>query len=222
MNERNGKMERLFNLIGQFEASDKELENGTTEHAKKEEALRKSLAEYDAIIEAFDGLIYICSNYYKVEFMNERFIQRTGYNPIGQEVYKALHNLDSICPWCVNKKVFQGETVRWEVLSPKDNRWYYTVNTPIRHPDGRISKMAMIQDITERKKIEEALRESEKRYHTLFEESRDAIYITTREGCFVDLNQAGLNLFDFTEQEMIGMNIREIYVHASDRQRFQQ
>jgi PAS domain S-box-containing protein len=218
----NGKMERLFNLIGQFETSDKEMENQTTEHPKKEEALRKSLAEYDAIIEAFDGLIYICSNDYKVEFMNERFIQRTGYNPIGQECYKALHNLDSICPWCVNEKVFQGETVRREVLSPKDNRWYYTVNTPIRHPDGRISKMAMIQDITERKKIEEALQESEKRYHTLFEESRDAIYITTREGCFVDLNQAGLNLFDFTEQEMIGMNIREIYVHASDRQRFQQ
>lgn len=70
----NGKMERLINLIGQFEASDKELENGTTEYAKKEEALRKSLAEYDAIIEAFDGLIYICYNDYKVEFMNERFI----------------------------------------------------------------------------------------------------------------------------------------------------
>src|SRR4030067_623881 len=79
----NGNMERLINLIGQFEASDKELENGTTEHAKEEEALRKSLVEYDAIIEAFDGLIYICSNDYKVEFMNERFIQRTGYNPIG-------------------------------------------------------------------------------------------------------------------------------------------
>jgi PAS domain S-box-containing protein len=218
----NGNMERLLNLIGQFEASDKELENGTTEHAKEEEALRKSLAEYDAIIEAFDGLIYICSNDYKVEFMNERFIQRTGYNPIGQECYKALHNLDSICPWCVNKKVFQGETVRWEVLSPKDNRWYYIVNTPIRHPDGRISKMAMIQDITERKKIEEALRESEKRYRTIFEESRDAIYITTREGRFVDINQSGLNLFGFTKQEMIGMNVREIYVHAFDRQRFQQ
>ena len=122
----------------------------------------------------------------------------------------------------MNEKVFQGETVRWEVLSPKDNRWYYIVNTPIRHPDGHISKMAMIQNITERKKMEEALRESEKRYRTLFEESRDAIYITTREGRFVDINQSGLNLFGFTKQEMIGMNVREIYVHAFDRQRFQQ
>lgn len=218
----NEKMERLINLIGQFEDSDIGLENGTAGHAKEEEALPKSFAEYDAMIEAFDGLIYICSNDYKVEFMNERFIQRTGYNPIGQECYKALHNLDSICPWCVNEKVFQGEAVRWEVLSPKDNRWYYIVNTPIRHPDGHTSKMAMIQDITERKKIEEALRESEKRYRALFEESRDAIYITTREGRVVDINPSGLNLFGFTKQEMIGMNIREIYVHASDRQRFQQ
>jgi signal transduction histidine kinase len=61
----------------------------------------------------------------------------------------------------VNEKVFKGETVRWEVQSPKDHRWYYVVNTPIRHADGTMSKQSMIMDITERKLAEEALKENE-------------------------------------------------------------
>ena len=132
-----------------------------TPRKQVEEALRESRAHYEAMVESFDGLVYICSSDYKVEFMNQRFIERTGFNGVGHLCYKALHNLDEICPWCVNENVMRGKTVRWEVLSPKDNRWYYVVNTPIRHPDGTISKMAMIQDVTERKHAEDMLRRRE-------------------------------------------------------------
>ena len=51
--------------------------------------------------------------------------------------------------------------MRWEVQSPKDHRWYYVVNTPIRHADGTMSKQSMIMDITDRKLAEEALKENE-------------------------------------------------------------
>jgi PAS domain S-box-containing protein len=125
-----------------------------------QEALKDREARYRAMVEAFDGLIYICSQDYRVEFMNQRLIERTGYEAVGDLCYKALHNLDSVCPWCVNEQVFRGEIVRWEVLSPKDGRWYYIVNSPIYHADGRISKQAMILDITDRKTMEEALKES--------------------------------------------------------------
>ena len=121
---------------------------------QREEAGQEAQATCKAMIEAFDGLIYVCSSNYEVEFMNERFIQRTGYNPIGEKCYRALHDRDEICPWCVNERVQRGETVRWEIQSPKDNRWYYVVNTPVRRRDGTISKMAMIQDVTERKRAE--------------------------------------------------------------------
>jgi len=134
-----------------------------TEQKKAEEILRESEAHYRAVVEAFDGLIYICSPDFRVEFMNRRFIERTGYNAIGELCYKALHNLDAICPWCVNTRVFKGETVRWEVQSPKDQRWWYVVNTPIYHEDGSMSKQSMILDITDRKKMEEELKESSKR-----------------------------------------------------------
>jgi len=116
-----------------------------------EEALRENLAQYRAMVESFDGFIYICSADYRVEFMNQRMIERTGRNAVGEFCYRALHDKDSKCEWCVNEKVLQGKTVRWEVQSPKDNRWYDVVNTPIRHADGTVSKQAMIQDITDRK-----------------------------------------------------------------------
>jgi len=77
------------------------------------------------------------------------------------------------------------------------------------------------QEIAERKRVEEALRESERRYRTLFEDSRDAVYITTREGKLVETNQSFLDLFDFTREEMVDLNVRERYVNPDDRARFQ-
>jgi PAS domain S-box-containing protein len=144
-----------------------DLEESEERYRRAVKAWRDLWAQYEAIIEAFDGFIYICSQNFEVEFMNQRFIERTGYYPLGQKCYKALHDLETVCPWCVNDRVFRGETVRWEVLSPKDNHWYYVVNTPIRHPDGTMSKMAMIQDITDRKEAEESLARAARALKTL-------------------------------------------------------
>jgi signal transduction histidine kinase len=111
-------------------------------------------AKLEAIIRAFDGFIYVCSSNYQVEYMNDKLIERTGYNPIGQKCFNVLHGLDHVCDWCVNDRVLKGETVRWEIRSPKDNHYYYVINTPIYYPDGSIAKMAMIQDVTDKKNVE--------------------------------------------------------------------
>lgn len=132
------------------------------ERRQAEEELAKNAAYLWAMVESFDGLIYICTQDYKIEFMNERLIQRTGRDASGELCYKALHDLDSICPWCVNDKVFAGENVTWEVQSPKDGRWYLVSNTPVNKPDGTISKQAMISDITDRKILADQLLQAQK------------------------------------------------------------
>jgi PAS domain S-box-containing protein len=62
----------------------------------------------------------------------------------------------------------------------------------------------------------EALRESEKRYRALFEESRDAIFISSPEGKIVDVNQAALDLFGFTRDEAIGSDVTDRFVNQAD------
>ncbi|MBT8407335.1 MAG: PAS domain S-box protein, partial [Deltaproteobacteria bacterium] len=137
-----------------------ELEALATERDQAGNTLREREERYHAIVRAFDGIIYICSEDNRIEFMNDLLIQRTGHDATGELCYQVLHDRDSICPWCLNEQVLKGETVRWEVQSPKDNRWYYVVNTPIYNADGTVSKQAMILDITDRKEMEEALEKS--------------------------------------------------------------
>jgi PAS domain S-box-containing protein len=132
------------------------------ERKKAEEALRENRAKYQAIVDAFDGLIYICSQDLRIEFMNRKLIQRTGYDATGELCYKVLHERDSVCPWCVNDRVFAGEMVHWEMFSPKDKHWYYVVNVPIHHADGTMSKHSMIIDITDRKMFEDELQRQKK------------------------------------------------------------
>lgn len=77
-----------------------------------------------------------------------------------------------------------------------------------------------IQDITSRKRIEDALKKSEEKYHSLFEQSRDAIYITSRDGHFVDFNKATLEIFGYDHDEMKRINVREIYLNPFERVKF--
>ena len=70
--------------------------------------------------------------------------------------------------------------------------------------------------------IEEKLRESEIQYRSLFESSMDAIYLTRRDGPFLKVNKAALDLFGYTSEEMVGMDIRKVYADPNDRAAFQQ
>jgi len=70
--------------------------------------------------------------------------------------------------------------------------------------------------------LKKELRTKEDRYHNLFEESRDAIIITSKAGKFIDFNQAALDLFGYSADEMTGMDVRQIYVNVKDRARFQE
>ncbi len=193
-------MQELADLRQKMAAAEKE----ESRYQRLSEAWRDLWAQYEAIIEAFDGLIYICSQNYEVEFMNQRFIERTGFYPLGQKCYRVLHDRDEVCPWCVNEQVFRGETVRWEIFSPKDQHWYYVVNTPIQHPDGSMSKMAMIQDITDRKTMEKAVHEAEAKYRGIFENAVIGIFQSTPEGDLLDVNPALARMHGYdSPQEMV-------------------
>jgi PAS domain S-box-containing protein len=77
------------------------------------------------------------------------------------------------------------------------------------------------QEISDHMQAEEALRESEEKYRSLFHESRDALYITTRDGAFVEVNQSYLDLFGYTKKEIANLKVQDTYTDLDDRPRFQ-
>jgi PAS domain S-box-containing protein len=66
-----------------------------------------------------------------------------------------------------------------------------------------------VQDVTERKKAEHTLRESQERLAILFESAPDAIYVIDPDGRFVDVNKAAEEMVGFTKAELIGKTLAE-------------
>ena len=98
----------------------------------------------------------------------------------------------------------------------RDGRWYDTVAYPIL-VDGEVTRIAMIaRDITDRKKAEDKLRESEERYRQLVDISPDAVLIHS-EGKITYLNQAALDMLGAKDsREILGKNVID-FIHPDFR-----
>jgi len=108
----------------------------------------------------------------------------------------------------------EGKNLRFERYSPVFNRWLsISAYSPAPGFFATVS-----EDITERKEAEEGLQASEEKYRTVFDQARDIVYLTTPEGRFVDLNQAGLDFFGCTREELDKLRVEELYADSRDRQ----
>lgn len=83
-----------------------------------------------------------------------------------------------------------------------------------------IGTIAIGHDITERKRAEENLRQSEERYHSLFDRTLDGAYLSTHEGRFVDVNPAFVKMFGYSsKQEMLDITDikKKLYFSPEER-----
>jgi PAS domain S-box-containing protein len=146
-----------------------------TEHKRAQEALRIERDNLTRILESMEDGVYIVNQQYDFEYVNPILIKEFG-QPGKKKCYTYFHDRKKVCPWCKNKDVFAGKIVRWEWYSFKNQKTYDLIDTPIKNPDGSISKLEIFRDITHQKRAEKALREREAQYRNLIEGSPDIIW----------------------------------------------
>jgi len=124
---------------------------------ESEEQLRLERDNLKNILNSMKDGVYIVNQHYDIEYVNPILIEEFG--PFEKKkCFEYFHDREEVCPWCKNQEVFAGKTVRWEWFSFKNQKIYDLVDTPLKNPDGSISKLEIFRDITEHKKSEEEVR----------------------------------------------------------------
>jgi PAS domain S-box-containing protein len=83
----------------------------------------------------------------------------------------------------------------------------------------RASNEKLEQEIADRARAEEVLKESEEKYNRFFRTSMDCIFITSKDGRWIDLNDAAVRLFGYaSREELMPVNISALYARPEERE----
>ncbi|MEJ2223022.1 MAG: PAS domain S-box protein [Desulfobacterales bacterium] len=176
-----------------------------------------------AILDAFDDGIYVMNRDLVVEYMNSAMIEQFGEG-IGKKCHQLINQTDEKCPWCRSDEIFAGNKIRREVYVPRVDKTYYLTEIPFENEDGSILKLSIYRDITESKKREEMLRASEEDFTNLFEHVACGVFISSKEGKFLNANHALLDMLGYDDkEEFLNIDIaNDLYVRPEERQKFKE
>ena len=202
-----------------------------TDRARAEEELRRSEERYRLMVAGSEQVFfYVHDTQGRFEYLSPSLARVLGYDPASLlgKPYHVLLTADE-------GNVGEVDAGTADALHSPGALSNYVAE--VRHADGRLvvlelAETALVQngavrgvqgfarDITPRRAAEKALRDSEARYRRLFEESRDAIYITGVDGTFVAVNPALVEMFGYEREELLAGTVGDLYANPADRQRF--
>jgi PAS domain S-box-containing protein len=199
-----------------------------TERKRAEEALKESEERYRTLVQTTPNAITVSDQDGKVIMINRQGLELYGADSedelLGRSVFdliapqdreRALANVELLLE--------HGSTRDIEYRFPrKDGSFYIGESSAAVIHDAKgqpVAVISVVRDITERKRAEEALRESEERYRTLVETSPDAITVSDLNGKIIMSNASSAELWGSDNvHEIIGRSVFA-FIHPEDRQR---
>jgi PAS domain S-box-containing protein len=186
---------------------------------KIELALQESEARYRSVIENMRDVFYRADQHGIIAMLSPSAARLLGYASVDEMLGRQINSF-----WenpAERKEMLEmmhrnaGSVTDHEVTILKKDGSALRVSVSsafIREIDGTILGIeGIIRDITERKRTEDALLESELRYRNLFDTSGDSIFIVDRStGRFVTANSAASRLYGYSSEEFLEMSIGDI------------
>ena len=232
MNDKDKTKEQLINELNEIRQQITELEKSGTELKRAEEALRENEERFRIITENALAWIWEVDTNGKYTYSSPLVEKILGYKPeevLKKHFYDLFHpeereELKKAAFDVFLKKQSFREFINKNVHKNGKIVWLSTSGSPILDSKGNlIGYRGADIDITERKRAEEALRESEEQYRTLQSNIPVGVFRTTADpsGRLLSANPALVKMFRYeTPEEMSKMHVSDLYLNQDDRKKF--
>lgn len=130
------------------------------EKDKAEQEIKNRFKQLNTLFDAMNAVVYVADmESYELLYVNKFAAELFGRDWQGQKCYNYLqNNMGQPCEFCTNPQLISngeaGPPVSWQFLNTRDNRWYECFDKAIRWTDGRMVRLEIALDITERKELE--------------------------------------------------------------------
>ncbi len=194
-----------------------------TPRRKMEIALRESEEKYRAIVENTHDAIYIYQDDTFV-YGNTRFCELSGYSldEIMQKTFMDLvHPGDRERVIDIARRRARGDDIpssyEARIIIKDGSVKHFEFNPTVIEYNGKYAVLGAASDITRRKQTEQALKESEEKYRSIFNNVQDVFYRTDLEGIITEISPSIFRESGYTREELIGRPVHMVYEKKEDR-----
>ncbi|MBT4512174.1 MAG: PAS domain S-box protein, partial [Chloroflexi bacterium] len=180
---------------------------------KAEMSIRESEEKLRSVMETVPGIVMTADRDGVVQYINRSVPEMTAEEAIGTRIMDHIQpEFHDTAIQCFNTvfETEQGAEYQAKGLGPDGKTlWYFTRIEPIKGPGGVTGATAISFDITEQKRTTEALKESEEKFRTIFENVNDEILYLDMNGKIIDVNGRGETIFGWKREEVVGRQFSE-------------
>ncbi len=189
------------------------------EIGKKQEELNDQRNRYQGLFEGVPCIITVQDRNYRLVGYNREFSDRFAPAP-GDFCYRAYKGRESKCIICPVEKTFEdgrSHTSEEVGINKDGTKTYWVVRTaPIRNESGEIvAAMEMNLDITEQKRLEEKLAVSERKYHAIFDNIPNPVFVVDMETLSIlNCNESVKTVYGFEKKELLDKPFMDLFVDS--------